>query len=743
MPAPSHVRPEPARALPVPGVQGYVERLGARRGETVRFHVNAPAAYELRVVRLGRDAILDMPLDDAADRSDVEVLHAFRHADATPQSLAVGSYLFVGGEPVPAGPLTMGLWLRQWRLPVIDVVQWAWFGLISDLDFPDRSRFGLIVDHAGRLAVYAGDGGPFDHRWLHVSEPVLTDRLGEWVHVMASIGPDGVRVLLDGQEVLAVREARPVGAPAPGSRLRVGASAELGLAADMLDADIAQPFVAASVLDDTTAARIVADRGHSPLATLGLGALHAAWDLAEERGTHCEDASGNGRHAVLVQGGTWQVGGPAYDASRGVPRSDALADPDRGHGLRLSSDDLTDAEWSVTDEWRVPADAASGLYAGVVRLEGQAEEEGTAIVFAVVDDAPTDPRTIALLLSTNTWIAYGRRPTLERRIIGLEASFYSNHLSGRPFYHVSTQAPIPRADPWGFESERAAHTRSSHLVRPERYAEAWLARQGYPYAVITDQDLHEDPGLLSRFGALFIAGHSEYWSDEAREGVERYLAAGGQVLSLSGNTLWWRTSFSDDGTVLECRKQTAGTDVRWIGPARWGERWHSDDRGEGGGYTFIGRPGWEVLGLDTQGMIDDATPSSFAPFDVLRPTDPLFHDPEVVPVTAAGTIGERSLNGPKGSGYEFDATPDRIGLAEGPVPGMTVLASALGQRNIEWNWAERDHGGDIIWWERSAGGTVFNLGSIAATGALATDPGVATLVRNVLARFGVRRRVGR
>jgi hypothetical protein len=704
----------------------------------VRFHVAAPAAYELRVVRLGRTAILDQPTDDAADRADVEVLHVSRHAAATPQTLAAGSYLFVEGEAVPAGPLTMGLWLRLWRLPVIDVVQWAWFGLISDLDFPDRSRFGLLVDHAGRLAVYAGDGGPFDHHWLHVSEPVLADRLGEWVHVVASIGRQGVRIMLDGQEVLAASDANPVPPPGAGSRLRVGASAELGRAADMLDGDIAQPFVAASVLDDATVTRIVADRGRTQVTDLGLGALHAAWDLAEERGTRCADASGNGRHATVVQGGTWQVGGPAYDASTGVPGSDALAHPDRGHALRLSSDDVADAEWSVTDEWQVPADAVSGLYAGVVRLEGQAVEDALAIVFAVVDDRPTQEGSIALLLATNTWVAYGRRPTFERRTAGLEASFYSNHVSGRPFYHVSTQAPIPRADPWGFESERAAHTRHSHLVRPERYAEAWLAREGYPYTVITDQDLHEDPGLLSRFRVLCIAGHSEYWSDEARAGVERSLAGGGQVLVLSGNTLCWRVSFSDDGTVVECRKQTTGTDVRWIGPAAWGERWHSDDGREGGGYPFIGRPGWQVIGLDTQGMLDDATATSFAALDVLRPEHPLFHDPEPVPVTSSGTIGERSLNGPKASGYEFDAAPDRLGLVEGPVPGMTILASALGQRNIEWNWAERDHGADVIWWERPDGGTVFDLGSIAATGALAGDPGVAALVRNVLSRFGVR-----
>ena len=105
--------------------------------------VSAPSAYELTVVRLGRSAIIDDPASEAADRADVEALAAFRHDEATRQTLSAGSYVWVDGPPVPSGPLTLGAWLRLWRLPVIDVVQWAWFGVIGDLDFPAASRFGL------------------------------------------------------------------------------------------------------------------------------------------------------------------------------------------------------------------------------------------------------------------------------------------------------------------------------------------------------------------------------------------------------------------------------------------------------------------------------------------------------------------------------------------------------------------------------------------------------------------------
>jgi hypothetical protein len=155
--------------------------------------------------------------------------------------------------------------------------------------------------------------------------------------------------------------------------------------------------------------------------------------------------------------------------------------------------------------------------------------------------------------------------------------------------------------------------------------------------------------------------------------------------------------------------------------------------------VLLDLPGWAVLGLDTQGMIDDGTPTAFSPLDIVSPEHPLFHDPEEVPIGEAGRIGERGLNGPRASGYEFDATPERVGLRSDPLPGLVVLASATGQRNIEWNGVERHHGCDVVYWERPQGGRVFNAASIGITGSLIVDPGLRTLLRNVMAHFGVSR----
>ena len=314
------------------------------------------------------------------------------------------------------------------------------------------------------------------------------------------------------------------------------------------------------------------------------------------------------------------------------------------------------------------------------------------------------------------------------------------HVSGRPHFWLTTQAPIPRATPFGFESDRAAFVGHSHLVRPERYAEAWLAREDYAYELVTDEDLQQDPALLERYAALLVAGHSEYWSHEARDGVEAYLDAGGAVLSLSGDSCHWRVSFDEGGTILECRKDVDDYDPRWLSPERWGERWHSHDGCPGGCFRLIGRHAHEMLGLDPQGMIDDGTGTVFRPLQVLEPEHPLFQLPERVPLTDAGTIGERSLNGPKVSGYEFDAVRDSVATDAQPLPGLTLLASSH-QPNLEWAGDDPHRGADLIYWERPAGGRVVSLGSIGATGALAVDEGIATLVRNVLAEFGVARDV--
>ena len=88
-------------------------------------------------------------------------------------------------------------------------------------------------------------------------------------------------------------------------------------------------------------------------------------------------------------------------------------------------------------------------------------------------------------------------------------------------------------------------------------------------------------------------------------------------------------------------------------------------------FRLIGRHAHEMLGLDPQGMIDDGTSSGFRALRVLEPEHRLFREPRRVHISADGTIGERSLNGPRVSGYEFDAVREYV---EGDDP-----------RAVDWN----------------------------------------------------------
>ena len=699
------------------------------------FRIGAPAAYDLDVVRLRGARLLDPHASVDDDRADVDVLATFHHDSATPASVAPGSYIAVDGDPI-SPPFTAGLWLRLWRVPVNDELQWQWAGLITDLDYPARCRFGLLIDHLARVGFYLGDGGDFRHAWLAFAPSPIADHIGRWLHVAATVAGRRIGIHIGGVPAAEVEHAGPHPAASPGSRLRIGASAEGGLADDFLDADIAQPFVSRTILDETALARVVADRGRSDLPGL-VPDLLGYWPLDEERGARVRDASGAGRHGTVVNGGAWQIGGPAFDAAGRDAAYDPAADQDRGHGLRLSSDDLVDCEWAATDRWSVPADAPSGTYAAIVALRG-AIGAPLAIPFVVVRRGPTRSDTAALLFATNTWFAYGRRPTDEVHVAGLDASFYSSHADGRPFFHVATRAPIPRADPFAAESERAGRIPSYHLVRPERYAEAWLREQGFAFECITDLDLDAEPELLHRFRAFIIAGHNEYWTDRMRAGLEAYLDGGGRVLSMSGNTLYWRASYDPATGLIESRKTAVDEQTRWLPPRWWGERIHTDGR-PGGTWRAVGEPGHLLLGLDYQGMIDDGTPTSFAPFTVVAPDHFLFRTPEHVPLGPDLLLGARSLNGRLASGYEFDATPDRLGFVAEPPDGLTVLASARGQLNIEWDGRDPTHGGDVIHWDRPAGGEVVAVGSIAFTGALPVDGPSAAFIRNVLTHFGVAR----
>jgi hypothetical protein len=131
---------------------------------------------------------------------------------------------------------------------------------------------------------------------------------------------------------------------------------------------------------------------------------------------------------------------------------------------------------------------------------------------------------------------------------------------------------------------------------------AWAEGAGYHFDVATNADLDRDPELLSRYALMLSVGHDEYWSRPMRDTVEAFIAAGGNVAFLSGNTSFWQVRLEDDRSTMVGYKQhfaddpCYGTDRAHEVTSIWSD--HEVGRPENamtgvsfarGGYARIGR----------------------------------------------------------------------------------------------------------------------------------------------------------
>lgn len=354
----------------------------------------------------------------------------------------------------------------------------------------------------------------------------------------------------------------------------------------------------------------------------------------------------------------------AVDAIAGAPQAYPANAFEAGAGWRPSFELAVDASW------------VGGLYAARLSDAGGAQFDITFIVKRALGAAPA---ALAVLASTNTWQAYNRWGG---------ASFYEYDIAdglARPdVYVLHTARPNPAA---------SMEHGDGHLAGAERHLLAWLEREGIAYDLLADADLHAAPGLLLAHRALALNTHCEYWSAPMRDGLDAFLAAGGNLAYLAGNGLYWKT-------VL----RGARIEVRHDGSA------HTLVDGRGGRWRDNGRPESRVLGVRFT-RAGYMTP--FTPYRVRAPAHWVFD----------GTgAREGSLLGLGGaSGWELDTIDARARPA-----GLVHLAKGRNARGT---------GADMCYFTHAGGGGVYAAGSIAYTRCLAADAALTRMLRNVLARF--------
>lgn len=745
-PSPDTIPPHQSQS--VPGIHGYADSHSLVAGKTLRFRLSTDRPHRIRICRLGH-GVDDPGTDTVLVESEVLPAH--------PQPIHPGSYVHIPESLVrPTRELTLEAWVRPWSLNRLQ-------GILSQEDKEDSNGFALGIGKDGYIGFYLGDGVSPDEDVVHRTPSGVLKR-GQWHHLVATFDGATKRIFVDGilKGKWTFRNPFRTGT----HPLRLGAMGERGAAVRFLDGDLAMVVLRSAALSPEEVQGRWLQRGLKP--ATGRSIL-GCWTFSEEMGEQVADSSVHGRHGRLINRGTWMIGGPSFVAD--VARFggyDPRRDPNRGHGIRLASDDLYDCRWDPTFSWTAPGTTRPGIHVARVIPEGGGRPYD--ITFLVRAPRQRRVQDLLVLCSTNTWRAYngapfGILPETLHAVIGTDGprnspgdppayNLYRRHAAGQGTYQVGLRMPWPVAGPYVLYG---GTTRYSHLMRAERFLHTWLERDGYRFDVAADDDLHRDPDLLRRYRVVVLNGHSEYWSLPMLSGLEAFLRSGGRLAVLSGNSLFWRVGFNADGTVMECRKVDApGNQME---PWERGECWHSGDGLRGGLLRDCGHPGWRYVGLETLGWNNQDNPRNFGPYIAGTSDHPLFHHPEETGIRP----GDRFGQGPDGSvplanGHEFDLRlstlarlqelPNPPGVSMPPDPeGMVALANGV------IPWAEggsafdyffrpirpkTDQGGEMIYWERPEGGTVFNAGSIGSGWALSVDPRFQALMRNVLARFGVR-----
>ncbi len=712
----------------LPGIHAYAEKSVAA-GEMIHFRVSSDVLYELAVVKLGADA--DSPAQDN---------ELFRFATTTPSQQPIHPGSYVNIEPsIPAyqalRALTLECWIRPWKLD-------SWQGVLTQYTAPNACGLGLFITPEGKAAFYAGDGGQFNGDNFFVSEAAL--KLREWQHIVGVWDGEQVFIWINGE----LNHQQPFsGMVKPGvAPLRLGAYGENGQTSHFLDGDLAMPVIYDRGL---TADEIHARYKTQALEPPDIDGVLGCWPLWEEQGDQIEDVSVYRRHGQIINCATWMIGGPSFNHDS-VPRFghyDPEEDTRRGHGLRFASDDLYDCGWGVSHTYRIPEDAKPGIYVGRIRFG--ADFEYIYDVTFVVRKAPSRPKAKMLVLcATSTWLAYNassfamnNTSTEYRQFWGTSGrenshpdapaySCYRSHRHGQPTSKMGLRTPWPDAQPYVLYSPQ--NIGYSHLMRGERFTHIWLDQHGYDYDVTTDFDLHREPSILDHYDVFMMNGHSEYWSIPAYKAVQAFLHRGGKLIVLSGNTMFWRVSFDDEQTVMECHKLEGIPG----GDTPIGEIFHSHDGLRGNLMRECGYPAYELIGLESVGFWNNNKPQAYT---CMAPDFFLFKYPHDVGLTEGAKFAHDSV------GHEWDVRVSQMEPAGLPYdqPGMMLLGQCKrGDDDTLWDYFMRPVNGDaviseMIYWEKPGGGHVFFAGSIGAGWGLAKDPTWSAIMENVLHHFEV------
>jgi N,N-dimethylformamidase len=368
------------------------------------------------------------------------------------------------------------------------------------------------------------------------------------------------------------------------------------------------------------------------------------------------------------------------------------------------------------------------------------------------------------MLPTFTYMAYGNERILQSSGVDPKASYATQkedryivdqrllslndvHSDGSGVCYSSRLRPILNTRPRVVMQYLSFGRGSPRGLNADLFLVDWLEHFGFEFDIITDEDLHaEGEGLLAGYKAVVIPTHSEYWSFEMIKGAQAYLRAGGRMLHLSGNGMYWVTQFDHaSASSIEVRRGGRSSGLSSPEP---GEEYLSSSGELGGVWTYRGHAPQTWLGIGSTaetpgpGRPYDRQPDSFDPrarfiFEGIGKDEAIGDFPNLIQEYGA-------------AGYEIDCADSALGTS----PSALILATAAGFSDDAQVFAERISymdalqgrpvsqlvKSDMVLLDYPNGGAVFAVGSIAWCGALSYNDyenNVSRITHNVLSNFAV------
>lgn len=328
--------------------------------------------------------------------------------------------------------------------------------------------------------------------------------------------------------------------------------------------------------------------------------------------------------------------------------------------------------WSTTASWAIPSDATPGIYVYNMRRSDNSSfvAQGIFVVRSTVPGSQNNQVMIAT--SEMTWQAYN--------VWGATTDAGNNYTgyTGRSIYGQAPGVAIG-ARAFAVSFDRPLGTiganMSSYFWDSEAGLVNFLEGNGYDLAYFGSVDIEKDSTIPAKFKVAVSSGHSEYWTDNMRDGYEDARDAGTSLMFFSSNTALWRVRFDPGDTdrrKMICYKDshdTTGYDgTTKYDPVSYTGTWRDARTNVGGVNNTFQRP---EPGMTGQWFVGNgpfnerlAVTNSFASLPVWRNTR----------VATGGTI---SLRGTGGDALAAAGTSLNITLPGGTQAGDLIVAAVV------------------------------------------------------------------